>query len=90
MPEEAKRGGAAIIATGRSDFPNQINNALVFPGLFKGLLENRIKHVTSEIKIAVAERLASLVENPSPENIIPSIFDERVVKNISEEVARFK
>lgn len=90
MPEEAKKGGAAVVATGRSDFPNQINNALVFPGLFRGLLDNRIKHVTKELKIAVAETLASLVENPTADNIIPSIFDERVVPAIVKAIKKFK
>lgn len=79
MPDEALAGGAAVVATGRNDFPNQVNNALVFPGLFRGLLDNHIRAVTPEIKIAVAEALAGLIENPTPENIIPSIFDERVV-----------
>ena len=89
MPDEAKRGGATIIATGRSDFPNQLNNALVFPGLFRGLLDNRIQKVTVEIKIAVAEAIASLVEKPSPENIIPSIFDEQIVLIISKTLKQF-
>jgi malate dehydrogenase (oxaloacetate-decarboxylating) len=90
MPNEAKRGGASVIATGRSDFPNQINNALVFPGLFQGLLKYRVRKVTTEIKIAVAETLAALVENPTPDCIIPSIFDERVVKSIADAVSKFK
>jgi malate dehydrogenase (oxaloacetate-decarboxylating) len=90
MPEEAKKGGAKVVATGRSDFPNQINNALVFPGLFRGLLDNNIKKVTTEIKIAVAETLAGLVDNPTPENIIPSIFDKRVVQSIANTIKTFK
>ena len=90
MPEEAKKGGAAVIATGRSDFPNQINNALVFPGLFRGLLDNNISKVTPEIKVAVAEALASMVENPTAENIMPSIFDENVVPAIVKAISRFK
>jgi malate dehydrogenase (oxaloacetate-decarboxylating) len=89
MPEEAKKGGAKVVATGRSDFPNQINNALVFPGLFRGLLDNNIKKVTTEIKIAVAETLAGLVDNPTPENIIPSIFDKRVVQSIANTIKTF-
>jgi malate dehydrogenase (oxaloacetate-decarboxylating) len=90
MPDEAKRGGAAIIATGRSDFPNQLNNALVFPGLFRGLLDNNITKVTMDIKVTVAEAIASLIENPTPEEIIPSIFDKRVVKTISEALSKIK
>lgn len=90
MPEEAQKGGAIVIATGRSDFPNQINNALVFPGLFKGLLDNRVKHVTTDIKITVAEALANLVVEPSTDNIIPSIFDDRVVSTISEAIKKLR
>lgn len=90
MPLEAKRGGAVVIATGRSDFENQINNALVFPGLFRGLLDHRIKKVTPQIKVAVAEAIASLVKNPTAENIIPSIFDPRLVPSISAAIKRFK
>lgn len=89
MPEEAKAGGAAVIATGRSDFPNQINNALVFPGLFRGLFDAKITRVTTEIKITVAEAIASLIENPTAENIIPSIFDERVVPTIASAIKKF-
>jgi malate dehydrogenase (oxaloacetate-decarboxylating) len=90
MPEEAKKGGAAVVATGRSDFPNQINNALVFPGLFRGLLDNNISKVTTQIQLAVAEALAGLVETPTPESIIPSIFDERVVPTIANAIKSFK
>jgi malate dehydrogenase (oxaloacetate-decarboxylating) len=89
MPEEAKKGGAAVVATGRSDFPNQINNALVFPGLFRGLLDNNISTVTPEIKMAVAEILASLIEEPTSENIIPSIFDPKLVQQISASLKKF-
>lgn len=83
MPDEARAGGAAVVATGRSDFANQINNALVFPGLFRGLLDHRVPRVTTEIKIAVAEALASLVEEPDPGCIVPSIFDDRIVPAIA-------
>lgn len=89
MPDEAEKGGAAVIATGRNDFPNQINNALVFPGLFRGLLDNHIRTVTNKIKLAVAETLAELIEKPTAENIIPSIFDERVVPAIVKAVSKF-
>ncbi len=90
MPEEAKKGGAAVIATGRSDFPNQLNNALVFPGLFRGLLDNGIEQVSMEIKIAVAEAIASIVESPTAERIIPSIFDKTVVGTITSKLKGFK
>lgn len=86
LPQEAKKGGAVIFATGRSDFPNQINNALVFPGLFRGLLDNNIKTVTTQIKINVAEALAGMVKEPTTENIIPSIFDKSLVRVVSEAV----
>ncbi len=86
MPEEAIKGGAKIIATGRSDFPNQVNNALVFPGLFKGLFESGAKKVTMPMKLKVAEALASLVSEPTPEYIIPSIFDEGVVNVVTDAV----
>ena len=83
MPDEAKKAGAFIIATGRSDFPNQVNNALAFPGIFKGALDNRIRSIDTEHKIAAAQKIANLVDEPTPDNIIPSIFDERLVPAIS-------
>ncbi|MDY0340087.1 MAG: NADP-dependent malic enzyme [Coriobacteriia bacterium] len=82
MPDEARAGGAVVIATGRSDFPNQINNALVFPGLFRGLLDSGTPQVTTAIKLAVARALAALVDSPGPECIVPSIFDARIVSGI--------
>ncbi|MBP9732649.1 MAG: NADP-dependent malic enzyme [Candidatus Magasanikbacteria bacterium] len=86
MPDEAKAGGARIIATGRSDFPNQINNVLAFPGIFRGLLDARIRTVTTEMKLAAARAIASCVENPSEENIIPDVFDKRVAERVAEAV----
>lgn len=83
MPSEAKKAGAAIIATGRSDFPNQVNNALAFPGIFRGALDNQVRQITDEHKIAAAEAIARLVEKPSPERIIPSVLDERLVPAIA-------
>lgn len=83
MPNEANEAGVAIIATGRSDFPNQINNAVAFPGIFKGALQNGVKQITDAHKIAAAEKIASLVEVPTAENIIPSVFDERLVPEIA-------
>ena len=83
MPDEALRAGAAIVATGRSDFPNQINNVLVFPGLFRGLLDHQISKVTDKMKLNVAKKLAGLIKNPSKERIIPDVFDKRVVKELS-------
>lgn len=86
MPDEAKIGGAAIVATGRSDFPNQINNALAFPGIFRGALDNQVDKITDEHKIAAAEAIAELVDNPSPEEIIPSIFDKRLTPAVAKTI----
>ncbi len=88
-PEEAKKGGAKVIATGRSDFPNQINNVLVFPGIFKGALESRSRKITTEMKIAAAEALANMVKDPNPEKIIPGVFEEGVADAVAEEVKKF-
>lgn len=83
MPEDAKAAGVAIMATGRSDFPNQVNNSLAFPGIFRGALDNRVSKITDEHKLAVAEVIARLVENPTAEMIIPSNLDERLVPEIA-------
>ena len=83
MPDIAKAAGAAIVATGRSDFPNQVNNATAFPGIFRGALDNGVKKITEEHKIAAAEVIASLVDTPSADEIIPSVFDERLVPEIA-------
>ncbi len=74
MPDEAKAAGAAVVATGRSDFPNQVNNALAFPGIFRGALDNHVGTITDEHKIAAAEAIADMVANPAAEEIIPSVF----------------
>jgi malate dehydrogenase (oxaloacetate-decarboxylating) len=86
MPEEAVAGGAAVVATGRSDFPNQINNVLVFPGIFRGLLDAKATIVTPEIKIKVAQAIADYVENPTFDNIIPSPLDKNVAKIVAQAV----
>lgn len=83
MPAEAKAAGVAVIATGRSDFPNQVNNAVAFPGIFRGALDNGVKKITDEHKIAAAEVIASLVESPSADSIIPSVFNDRLVSEIA-------
>ena len=83
MPEDALRAGAAVVATGRSDFPNQINNVLAFPGIFKGALSNNVSRITTEHKIKAAETLASLVAKVSASQIVPDIFDDRIVPEIS-------
>lgn len=89
MPELAKKAGAYIVATGRSDYPNQVNNALVFPGIFRGALDKNIKKITVKMLIHVAEQLSSMVKNPSPEKIIPSIFDKGVMKTVSAAIKQF-
>jgi len=86
LPDEAHAAGAAIVATGRSDFPNQVNNALAFPGIFRGALDNRVQKITDEHKIAAAEAIASLVEHPTPDEIIPSVLDNRLVPAIAKNI----
>ncbi len=89
MPEEAKKGGARIIATGRSDYPNQINNVLVFPGIFRGALDARATAITEDMKVAAAKAIASIVsdEELNEEYIVPGAFDERVAKAVAKAVA---
>lgn len=84
-PEEAIEAGACIVATGRSDFPNQINNVLVFPGIFYGLLNNRIKKITEEMMVDVVHAIASLISEKELQNnkIIPDVFDQRIKEKIS-------
>ena len=83
MPDVAKQAGVAIIGTGRSDFPNQVNNSLAFPGIFRGALDHGVKKITDQHKLAAAEALAGLVENPTVDKIIPTAFDEGVVEAIA-------
>ena len=83
MPDIAKAAGAFIVATGRSDFPNQTNNALCFPGFFRGALDNGVKKITQDMKLAAAHALASTIANPSPDLILPTVFDPQVVKAIA-------
>ena len=89
MPEDAFEGGARIVATGRSDFPNQINNVLVFPGLFRGALMVRSRKIVDDMKVAAARALASLVSDRelNEKYIIPAVFDKRCAKVVAEEVA---
>jgi malate dehydrogenase (oxaloacetate-decarboxylating) len=83
MPDVAKEAGAAIVATGRSDFPNQVNNALAFPGIFRGALDNRVRTITDDHKVKAAEIIASLVESPDAEHVIPSVLEPRLVTEIA-------
>ena len=89
MPEEAKKGGARGVATGRSDYPNQINNVLVFPGIFRGALDVRASDITERMKIAAAKAIASIITDDelSEEYIIPGAFDKRVVEVVAKAVA---
>ena len=83
MPADALLGGAAIVATGRSDFPNQLNNALVFPGVFRGALDNKVKQITDTMKLRAAYAIAKLVAKPTADHIVPDIFDTRLVKAVA-------
>lgn len=89
FPEDAKAGGAKVVATGRSDFPNQINNVLVFPGLFRGVFDVRASDINDEMKIAAAEAISGLVSDDelNPDYIIPAAFDPRVKDAVSKAVA---
>ena len=87
MPDEAKAAGARVVGSGRSDFPNQVNNVLAFPGIFKGALMGRAKQITEEMKLAAAVALADLIgDDLSEENIIPSAFDPRVCEAVAKAV----
>ena len=86
MPDFAKAEGAFIVATGRSDFPNQINNVLAFPGIFRGALDNGVIQITQEMFLQAAKNLAGCVENPSVENILPDAFDTNVMNSVSQAI----
>lgn len=86
LPDEARKAGAAVVATGRSDFPNQINNALVFPGIFRGALDKGVKKITEATKLRAAHALAALVSTPTPTKIIPDLLDPRVVRAVARAV----
>ncbi len=90
MPDKAKEAGASVVGTGRSDYPNQINNVLAFPGIFRGALDVRAKDINDEMKLAAAYAIAGLIdeEELTPEYIIPSPFDPRVAKAVAEAVAK--
>lgn len=88
MPDLAKAAGAKVVGTGRSDFPNQVNNVVAFPGIFKGALEGRAPQITEEMKLATAKAIAGLVpdEELNEDNILPEAFDPRVSQVVSEAV----
>jgi len=83
MPDLAKKAGALVVATGRSDFANQINNSLGFPGIFRGALDHRVRTITDPMLIRAAKNLASLVKKPNPEHIVPNTFDKAVVPAVA-------
>lgn len=83
MPEDAKLAGAAVIATGRSDYPNQINNSLAFPGVFRGALDRGVTNITDDMKLAVAKKLASLVKKPTADMVIPPVMTPGLVKAVA-------
>ena len=86
MPEEAHAGGAAVVATGRGDYPNQVNNAVAFPEIFRGALDHKVTQITDDHLIAAAEALAATVKEPTPEKVIPSVFDEHVVPVVADAI----
>ena len=88
MPEEAYKGGAAIVGTGRSDFPNQVNNVLGFPGIFRGAMDARAPKITAEMKLAAAFAIAKYLKNPDRQHIIPSALDKKVAKAVARAVFR--
>lgn len=83
MPEDAKRAGAAVVATGRSDYANQVNNSLAFPGVFRGALDRNVRAITDDMKLAAAKKIASLVKNPTAENVIPPVMTPGLVKAVA-------
>jgi len=90
LPEEAQAAGVRLMATGRSDFPNQVNNALAFPGIFRAVLDARIKEITDDIKLSAAHAIAACVSQPTPDQFIPSVFDSQVVKSIVQAITNPK
>ena len=90
MPDLAKRAGAKVVATGRSDFANQINNVLCFPGIFRGALDSRAKQITDEMKLAAANAIASLIPEKElrEDYIIPSVLDKKVAKAVAKAVMK--
>ena len=86
MPEIALKAGASIVGTGRSDYPNQINNALVFPGIFKGFIDNGIKKVTPKMKLEAAKALAKVVKKPTKNRILPKVTSLEAVQAIAKSV----
>jgi malate dehydrogenase (oxaloacetate-decarboxylating) len=82
-PEDAKLAGAAVVATGRSDYANQVNNSLAFPGIFRGALDKGVTAITDDMKLAAAKKIASLVKAPTADEIIPSVMTPGLVKAVA-------
>ncbi|MCD5382274.1 MAG: NADP-dependent malic enzyme [Candidatus Pacebacteria bacterium] len=87
-PTDAKRAGAAVVATGRSDFPNQVNNSLAFPGIFRGALDKGVKAITEDMKLAAAKKIAAMVKKPTADKIIPSVMEKDLVKKVASSVKK--
>ncbi|OHB19761.1 MAG: malate dehydrogenase [Parcubacteria group bacterium RIFCSPHIGHO2_01_FULL_56_18] len=83
MPDEARKGGAAVIATGRSDFPNQLNNSLAFPGIFRGAIDHKVTRITETMKLKAAKALAALIPKPTAGKILTDMFDRRVAPAVA-------
>jgi malate dehydrogenase (oxaloacetate-decarboxylating) len=88
LPDEAKKGGAMVIATGRSDFPNQVNNVLVFPGIFRAVLDMRAHEITKQMHLVAARALAESVSLPTPEKILPSALEKGIAQKVAEAVKK--
>ena len=86
MPDLALAAGASVVATGRSDFPNQINNSLAFPGIFRGALDNRVRRITDAMKMRAAQNLAALVKKPTAAKIIPGPFEKGVAQAVAKAI----
>jgi len=87
MPLSAEKAGAHVVATGRSDLHNQLNNALAFPGLFRGALDARLKNISDKVQLKAAHALASLVPHPHSHRIVPDVFDKRIVPAIAKAIS---
>lgn len=90
MPADAKRAGAAVIATGRSDFPNQVNNSLAFPGIFRGALDSGVTEITDDMKLDAAKKIASLVKKPTAQEVIPAVMTPGLVKAVASVIKKKK
>jgi malate dehydrogenase (oxaloacetate-decarboxylating) len=90
MPHDAKRAGALVVATGRSDFSNQINNSLAFPGIFRGALDNGVNEITDDMKLEAAKKVASLIKKPTKDEVIPSVMTPGLVKTVASAIKKRK